>query len=144
MSRGPEEVNRLTENTYRVSVGLGGARDRRREVRDPVGPGFEAGGGGPEAQGPGDLGVRGQEREPCQAADHCRRGARSRSFFPFEIKWRAYVGTVAPDPRRHPGTPHFPCWGKGTGDAYENLRGPRDPCLPPHTHTPPPASLSDR
>lgn len=39
MSRGPEEVNRLTENTYRVSVGLRRAGDRRREVWDPRGVG---------------------------------------------------------------------------------------------------------
>lgn len=60
MSRGPEEVNRLTENTYRVSVGLGGAPDRRREVGDPVGSGFQAKGGGLEAQRLGDSGVPGQ------------------------------------------------------------------------------------
>lgn len=53
MSRGPEEVNRLTENTYRVSVGLCGARDEkggpgpcgsrlRAEAGRPTDLGFEA------------------------------------------------------------------------------------------------------
>lgn len=132
MSRGPEEVNRLTENTYRVSVGLCGARDGR-----PGGSGtlwFQAEGGGWEARRLGNSRVRGQEREPGQAADHCRQRGRSRFFFAFEIKWGLYMIRASPsplDPWRLPGTPHFPCWGKGIGDVDDNPRGPREVLILP-------------
>lgn len=95
---------------------------------------FQAEGGGWEAQRLGDSGVRGQEREPRQAADHCRQRGRSRFFFTFEIKWGLYMIRVSPsplDPRRLPGTSHFPWWGKGIGDVDDNLQGPREVLILP-------------
>lgn len=142
MSRGPEEVNRLTESTYRVSGpgtqgalgfeggrcgdwGVGGPGFGGEEAETVGASGFEGGRLGRQGS---RLGVRGEVRSPGGAGVRGSRpgkwgrpaGGRQSSpggtvgFFTLEVRRGLYAGLSSPPPPFFTRSPPLP---PGAGDA---------------------------